>query len=87
MKTPELKSCPFCGGEADVWNDGITKVGLTDLVTIWRAHCTTCKTSVMSHKSVYHFNEYGEFVMVEDGKRKTIDTWNRRASDDNPAKS
>lgn len=71
MKAPELKPCPFCGGEAEIiekWGDGFTR--------IVRVRCSVCHA-----KSPYKANPvlHGWFQWID--KDKAAEAWNRRVTE------
>jgi hypothetical protein len=81
MKTPDLKPCPFCGGEAKVWNSRVSVENQEIIYTIWRLSCTGCGCSIPSEESTYKFTENGDIVLGNDGWGKIVDAWNRRVTD------
>lgn len=79
----KLKPCPFCGGEATIYNflDGS------------RVYCLSCgaKTATYEDESSefamggFHSNFPGERHMTRpaiDGIKLAVDAWNRRVADD-----
>ena len=80
MKTPDLKPCPFCGGEAKLdkfrvsFNDGYPKYDGFAVVV----RCKTCKALSPYKRGTIH----GSFK--ENEKEKAIDAWNRRATNETP---
>jgi Lar family restriction alleviation protein len=66
---PELKSCPFCGNEANVWFKD-TKKHL--LVTV---KCSKCTANI--HQGYIRFRNDREKC-----KESTIEYWNRREKQD-----
>lgn len=65
----ELKTCPFCGGEAKVYTT--TTGGLPNLCKAW-CYCKKCYSSAQSYDDT---DTNGEFVF------KAIAALNRRVSD------
>lgn len=63
MKTPELKPCPFCGGEAEIdsdeYGDGPNRMSCT------RVYCSNCYCETDWNTGIYDFKD-------------AIDIWNTR---------
>ena len=83
MKTPELKPCPFCGGEAEMRNDGLILDGLSTFYTTWRIKCITCGASVKAQRGTFSFEKDGKLIETNDAKYMIATAWNRRATDEN----
>ncbi|MBR6029195.1 MAG: Lar family restriction alleviation protein [Clostridia bacterium] len=67
MKTPELKPCPFCGGEATVFVVGVPKgIHPDDVTVMYEVDCENknCEVSVCT--------------MLYETKEKAAEVWNRR---------
>ena len=70
MKTPDLKPCPFCGGEPLLW--------MKD--NEWSVCCNECSAEAKKHRpaNVYPWAAY---EAIQDAVRKAIEAWNRRVND------
>lgn len=67
MKTPELKPCPFCGGEAVLESFTVRK-GYEAVI-----HCNgSCLANMPTIT----------FETEEEANKRAVDTWNRRAKDE-----
>ena len=69
---PELKPCPFCGGEAKVMyamEEGGTK-------TVFSVICQSCGTGIFRPRRIP--NEWNAYV----GVGEAIEAWNRRAENE-----
>lgn len=70
---PDLKPCPFCGGEALLMlqNNGC-----------WNVECNTClaRTKAYMPKNV---NPWEAYDAIQTAVNKAVDDWNRRANDEN----
>lgn len=79
----KLKPCPFCGGEATIYNflDGS------------RVHCLSCGAKTATYEDApsefavggFRSNFPGERHMTRsaiDGIKLAVDAWNRRVADD-----
>ncbi len=71
----ELKTCPFCGGEADIW-ENYGKHG----------YFTFCECSICSARSKAFSlgRDLSEDWDTTTAARRAIDAWNRRCSDAEP---
>lgn len=81
MKTPELKPCPFCGGEADFWNEGLQMVGINALSTVWKIRCKKCGAAIRGKSCSYVFDTDGNFTETNNEKIIIVEAWNRRVTD------
>ena len=77
MKTPELKPCPFCGGEAELLYK-FRSTQDSDNHMLVRARCKDCNAQSPYKRSPKH---HGWFDAIN--KKKAIEAWNRRANDEN----
>ena len=70
--TPDLKPCPFCGGEAYLM--------LKDK-NCWYVTCDSCSASSEGYipSDVYPWSAYDA---IQDAVNKAVEAWNRRANDD-----
>lgn len=66
MKTPGLKPCPFCGGEAMLINTFALGCESKSV------HCIRCKAKVNNFSG----------VTEDRSKQLAVEAWNRRASDE-----
>ena len=73
MMNPELKPCPFCGGEAAIkYQD----VYMSKAVFV---HCIKCKARVMEHfEGIVGFGKSQRYQTKEEATNRTIEAWNRR---------
>lgn len=62
MSDTKLKSCPFCGGEAEYIKENI--------IGLYAVQCKECKCMTL-----YQF-DFGEGEEIS--KKKATDVWNRR---------
>lgn len=94
----ELKPCPFCGGEALIWqvNEKLKSVRIPDgkggvdyakgLSYTWRVICKRCSASGSNYEDCIFREKSGRIVMTKDGLGKAIEAWNRRASNESNEK-
>lgn len=71
MGTAELKSCPFCGGEAKFLFRKLEGVGI-----VIRVGCKSCLAKSPAKRSERHYGWHETLV-------DAADAWNRRAKDEN----
>ena len=72
----ELKRCPFCGGEV-----AIAELGdyLISWMSITRGNGKNgCKCRVIE----FRMNNSGEIEIIHDGRKDTIEAWNKRYKED-----
>lgn len=83
MNNDKLKPCPFCGGRAELENDGIRPTRSRDngdLMTYWKVPCINCGAALPSAVSEYRFgkDELLHTIAQHDGKARVIEKWNGR---------
>ena len=71
METNELKPCPFCGGEAELWSHHYKE----EDITLWQVRCKKRCYDVKIH--CYASDSFVSFAT----KEEAIEAWNRRAND------
>ena len=78
MSKPELKPCPFCGGEAEFITD--TNGCQSDFRKIsFHIQCKGCKIEYPKRYEIgFHLSGHGEIVMDTDERQKALEVWNRR---------
>lgn len=91
----ELKPCPFCGGEARIESsDGkldklyigysYDRKEIKGFSHYWNVHCGKCASSGYNYRQFFSVDENsGKIVLYEDGRKKAIEAWNRRVTDEN----
>ena len=65
----ELKPCPFCGGEAEVWNHHYEEKD----ITLWLVRCK--ERPYEAERACYASDSFISF----DTKEEAIEAWNTRA--------
>ena len=72
MTTPDLKPCPFCGGEPLLMQKENNS---------WYVTCNSCSASSKEHapRAVIPWEAYHA---LQDAVSKAVDAWNRRANDE-----
>lgn len=78
---PELKPCPFCGEKANMREYGSGHSGNGEFTASYEVKCSGCGIA-------YHFDSKftlvnGQPVFKQNGHEKCVETWNRRASNEN----
>lgn len=81
MKTVELNSCPFCGGEAKVIH---TRVIADDAVRVICTECNVHTAAVLINHPAYTAKSNGELdestrYTEDQAVAKAAEKWNRRA--------
>ena len=75
----KLKTCPFCGGEANFF---LTASGNAEDLLSWQfgIHCTKCGvgTPKKDYTVEVEFSDYGEVKVVKDERPAAIEKWNLR---------
>ena len=66
-----LLCCPFCGSDAEVWEDDR---GQDNLNEVWVVGCTTCPAELNGDRNSTPSKHF------PDEKQKTIDAWNTRTT-------
>ena len=78
MRTPELKPCPFCGGEAHLERNQRAFIGgQTTRVAFVR--CTACE----ARSGRFELRDYGCSNESAEARSAAVLAWNRRAADGN----
>ena len=69
MNSPNLKPCPFCGGEADIAKG-------TDRLGYWwvKAYCRVCRAGISDS-----YNPKRDWIYQEDAMQSVVAAWNRRS--------
>lgn len=95
MKENELLPCPFCGNKGVLRHSELTYHNYNCADSIrglysakWTAQCSYCSIAKVEETAYYNFTNDGELVVTHstgfndnDGRRKAIERWNRRATD------
>ncbi len=87
MSETKLKPCPFCGRKVTITHGEIDKVGSRsdfargDYCIKWSIFCTNCGMARAEKIGRYLLDEGGALISAdeEDARKRTIDSWNRRA--------
>lgn len=74
MKTPELKPCPFCGGEASIVLD--------DQTGGWYVCCQECYSQTDTKMPSRSVSKWLSLAATERAIETAVSIWNRRANDD-----
>lgn len=85
MSEPNLKPCPFCGGEAEFFVQSHTTSEM-GMKSYWHigVRCTKCNlTSPKLYSLTLTLGTNAEIRAIEDERQHAVDDWNRRAADDN----
>lgn len=83
----ELKPCPFCGGEAEIYDDrnetysvGAFGVCRRVLPTCYKVFCRKC--GACGSVSKVDKDNIFDTQLQEEARAKAVKNWNRRAKDD-----
>lgn len=92
LRMGELKPCPFCGGEAKIQqtNPSLSDFPVSDgcggfervpsFSYDWSVVCKKCRMRGVARTDYIFRKESGEIIVAQDGRKETIDAWNRRAA-------
>ena len=72
MNEIKLKPCPFCGGEAVLWDREV--VGYGKIVLTWQVFCKDCGI-----RTPHFYTRKG--VSLQMAKHSAIEAWNKRVRD------
>lgn len=82
MSEPNLKPCPFCGGEAEFFVKSHTA---SEMKSYWYigVRCTKCNlTSPKLYRLTLTVGANAEIQAIEDERQHAVDDWNRRGDND-----
>ena len=80
----EIKKCPFCGGEPtfeQVHRCANEQPCTTDIQIVYSMKCKTCGYEFGREASLITAFNDGEIKVYEDGHKKLVDKWNKRAEE------
>lgn len=80
MAMPDLKPCPFCGGEAEV-REGHIYMTDTKIVSCKKCHVRTIPVSVDHPNFTAHGLDETTRYTPEQAAQIACDMWNRRVND------
>nr|DAP09449.1 MAG TPA: restriction alleviation protein [Caudoviricetes sp.] len=72
----ELKSCPFCGGKAEIREYGNGHNGNGVFVANYEVGCNECNIKFCFESRF--FLENGQPTFIQNGYEKCVEAWNRR---------
>ena len=80
VSEPDLKPCPFCGGEATVREYAHGHAGSGEFTASYEVKCPDCQIRFQfdSHFSLVN----GQPVFKQNGYEKCVEAWNRRVSNE-----
>lgn len=80
----ELKPCPFCGGEANIFTKSSVERGVTKG---WEfgIYCTKCNvtTPKTNYRLEVQIGKGGNLIYNADERTQAAEAWNRRVGDTN----
>ena len=79
IETDVLKSCPFCGGKAELKADPHP---MNEAYTLYRVVCRDCQITgkvFLEGPTMQTGNEPSGFIAVEEAAKKATEAWNHRA--------
>ena len=80
----EIKKCPFCGGEPtfeQVHRCANELPGTTEIQIVYSMKCKTCGYEFGREASLITAFNDGDIKVYEDGHKKLVDKWNKRAEE------
>lgn len=82
MSEPELKPCPFCGGEAKFVQTAHGSITAESVHRNYAIQCVKCKARPYDSFTIRVWLAENGVVMSESNKNEAIEAWNRRANDE-----
>ena len=79
MKTPELKPCPFCGGEVNIAMKGYGKERCLFITRGISKTKKNCKCRLFMESEAYRTDEGASAEKI---RNDLVEAWNRRVTDE-----
>lgn len=84
-RKPELKRCPFCGGEAELKRLSACTAErghISIILDRWEVRCKEGDCSTQEFVDHIYHADNGEVVAEKNGAEAAVEAWNHRASAD-----